>query len=776
MGAIEAILALFSGGGAIIYHLMILLALEAAAGIALVEYRHTNNPDQRHYLLALSVALLIRFPLLIRAPLQSLLTLPPLLYIVSVLLDNALEVISLTLLWWGFLSPLVGRRAGRTFLYGNLLLALATTAILTPLWYQELLAAVPLDLYGQVDLSLQIFQQQPVWDAWATLIALSAAVLLFVHRKRIGHALPAICFTVIALGNGLMLLGADSLGRLINLFGYPLLAVAVYRTALQDMWAYRQELETLSERSLRQTQELLFLVEIGQAIGESLELNAVLPRVTENIAHALDADRAAILLLEEEHLRLAAQYTPLQRSVDSRQAPSIRLQDCSVLDHAIRQQRQVTLNTQGPTGALDAISGLLGAEASSPMLIQPLTQQNQPLGLLIVTNEHSRRAFGDKEIRLCNSIASQVSAAISNAMLYQDLARALQVQEKEAGQKTAILESIAEGVIVADADGRARLMNAAAERILNTQRERILGRPLQQILGTPPATVRELTVSATPLQALFELENKQIHVNAAPVMSGNRRLGTVAVLRDITAEVQAERSKREFIATISHELRTPLTAILGYTEVLHNRMVGELNETQSQFIHVIHENARRMISMANNLIALSEAERGHLELEYGEADLNLIINRVVQDFIPEMESKQLQWSVEVDDLPVIEGDPARIQQAIANLVSNAVKYTFPGGHITVGAAAVREPGDDKPAFCQIWVRDTGIGIPLEEQSRIWERFYRADNPLQVEAGGLGVGLSITQSLIQAHGGRIWLDSTPNEGSTFTVLLPVSRKS
>ncbi len=770
MGAIEATLALFGGGGTLIYHLMILLALEAAAGIALVEYRHTNNPDQRRYAWALLITILLRFPLLVGNPLKSLPAIPPLLYILLALLDYALEVISLSLLWWAFLSPLVGRRTGHLFLYGNLLLAVAATVILFPLWYQQLIASLPIALYGQVDLSLQTFQQQPLWEAWATLIALSATILLLIHRQRVGHSLTVTCFALIALGSALMFFGADNLGRLVNLFDYPLLAVAVYRSALQDMWAYRQELETLSEESLRQTQELLSLVEISRVIGESLEVDVILQQVVASIAHAVDADRAAILLLEDGNwLRLAAQYTPLPSQ--ARPQPASKLQDCAPIDLAIRRRRQLLLGPQDAQAQLDAVYALLGAANSGPLIIQPLIQQDTPLGVLVAGNEHSKRPFGDKEARLCHSIASQVSAAISNAYLYRDLAQALQAQKEESGQKTAILESITEGVIVTDIQGRALLMNAAAERILDTSRERILGRPIGHIPGTP----FEGGKAASSLQALFEPGNRQIHTSAAPVLIGDQQIGTVAVLRDITAEVQAERSKREFISTISHELRTPLTAILGYTEALLRGMVGALNSGQSHFVQVVYDNARRMIAMANNLIALSEAERGHVELEYGEADLNLILNKAVQAFVGEMESKQLEWRIEADDLPIIEADPARIQQAIANLISNAVKYTFPGGQITIGAAVVQD-GEQQGSFCQIWVRDTGVGIAPEEQSRVWERFYRADNPLTVEAGGLGVGLSITKSLIEAHGGRVWLDSAPGKGSTFSVLLPIRRAS
>ncbi|RME37916.1 MAG: PAS domain-containing sensor histidine kinase, partial [Thermoflexia bacterium] len=288
--------------------------------------------------------------------------------------------------------------------------------------------------------------------------------------------------------------------------------------------------------------------------------------------------------------------------------------------------------------------------------------------------------------------------------------------------------------------------------------------------------VSDMARLTSPLEALFELEGKHVVVSAAPIrLPSGETAGFVALFRDVTREVQAESAKREFIATISHELRTPLTAILGYSEALYGGMVGPLMPTQSTFVRIIHDNARRLVAIANNLIAMAEAEQGRLRLNYIPTDPALIAAEVVESFIPRMKERQLEWRLEMeDDLPLAEVDPIRIRQVLTNLVSNAVKFTYPGGRITVGVATVREPGGGPPQYVRIWVQDTGIGIPLEEQPCIWERFYRSENPLRAEAGGLGLGLSIVRTLVEAHGGRVWLDSAPGKGSTFTILLPLRR--
>lgn len=408
------------------------------------------------------------------------------------------------------------------------------------------------------------------------------------------------------------------------------------------------------------------------------------------------------------------------------------------------------------------------------------------MGMLIVVNDHRQRPFESRDIRLCESIAAQMAAAIENVYLYRRLERevqcleqALREREREASLREAILESTTEGIIVTDEQGVAIRLNAAAERILGVPRERLLGRPVQPALeAIAGQSLEDVARLQSPFHILFELEGKQIAVSAAPVrLPSGEHLGTVAVLRDVTREVQAEKSKREFIAHISHELRTPLTAILGYSEVLYGGLVGPLSSTQATFLHIIHDHARRLVGIANNLIAIAESERGHLELNYVPTDMALLVGEVLESFVPQMQARQLEWRLEVaDDLPQVEVDPLRIRQVVSNLISNAVKFTYPGGRITAGVATVPEPGGAPPHFCRLWIQDTGIGIPLEEQSRIWERFYHTDDPLRMAAGGMGVGLSIVKSLVEAHGGRVWLESAPGQGSTFTVLLPIRRPS
>jgi len=780
----QSVLDLLSGGpGAFVYHLMVLLALLATAGIAFIEYRRARNPDQQRIAWAFLVLFLVRALLLMTSPAQadSLTGGVSLVNLSLPVLAGALEVVSLAVMWWAFLTPLVGRRGGRLFLFGTLGLAAVVVAVFIPLWSRALRQGTTAGYSAS--------WQYSAWTAWVTLIALSAALVLFLGRRRVEYDLPTISFAMLAGGGGLVLFGQIGAGRVVSLIAYSLLVVAVYRTALQDLYAYRRELETLSEESLRQTRELLFLLEVGRAVGESLELDAMLHNVAASVANALDADRSAVFLAgeEEESLWLAAQYVPLQRAGTRHEAQPVSLSDQPLLEHVLRRRKQMLVSPQSSPSRLRPLYDLLGSHEEGPLIVQPLLLKQRVLGVLVVGNDRSKRPFDAGEARLCDAAAPQIAAAIENARLYsrveQQAARltaALQAQQEEASRREAILESTAEGIIVTDAGGQVALMNAAAERVLGVERSQVLGHPLQPLLEAVAidreVNLERLQQAALPVHLTFELQGRQVEVSAAPVRAADGTfLGMVAVLRDVTREVQAERAKREFIAVISHELRTPLTAILGYAEVLYAGTAGDLNPTQSRFVTTIHDNARRLVSLANNLIALSEGDRGRLELQYAPTDLAFIIGDVARGFAARMEAAQLECTVEVErDLPLIEADPERIRQILVNLVSNAMKYTFPGGRVTIGAGAMPVAEGGEPEYCRLWVSDTGVGIAPDKQQVIWERFSRGDGPVREEGSGLGLGLTIVKSLAEAHGGRVWVESAPGQGSTFTVLLPVRR--
>lgn len=777
-----------AGSGTFIYHLLVLQVIGAMAVIALVNWRHTQDPEQRRNLWLFLSLWAVRLLLMVGEPLA-----PPLLAPVLV----GLETAAVAALAWVFLAPLLNRHRAVVYVLAGL--GAAGVGAVGFLWpWMRALENTPSLLY--ID-----FWQFPLWQALRVILVLVPVVTLLRRREREEHWMVAMGFAVLGLGALMALLGSllsalgalgeiahpvVGMGRFVNLLGYPFLCMAVYRMALHDMREYHQELQEVSQEALRQRQGLLFLVEAGRATGEPLELDAILRRVAESATMALGADRVGILLThpdDPEAVTLAAQYTPLESTAQPEARPATPLAEQPALAHAMQRGKQMVLNAETDNPRLQALYQMLGADTAGPTIVQPLLCQGRSLGVLVVGNDRSQRSFEPSDGHLCQSVSAQVAAAVENARLYRDLqtqasrlAGLLHEQQDETRRRAAILESVAEGIIVADEEGRIAAVNAAAEQILGVPRQRIQGQTLGQLAGhtalDPGASWGAIARSEAPLHTVFELEGKVVHISAAPVLTPTgERLGVVALLRDVTRETEADRARGQFIATVSHELRTPLTAIQGYAEALRGGMVGTVNEAQERFLSIIRDNVDRLAGLAENLVAVSQVEKGKVELVYGQVDLPLMVGETVRDHRGEFEERKLKVNLKIeDDLAPIEADPECVQQILDNLVTNAIKFTHPSGEVTIGAGLLREESGDAPTHCTLWVSDTGIGIPPEEQADVWDRFYRPSNPLAAEASGLGVGLSIVKALVEAHRGRVWLDSTLGEGSTFTVLLPVKR--
>ncbi|MBN2005930.1 MAG: PAS domain-containing protein [Anaerolineae bacterium] len=782
---LEFLLNLFNSlPGLVVYNLLVFLGLLAAAGIVLTEWRRTRNEDLGSYIVALGGTMALHLVLVFLTPVHfdpsswwSVFS-GPLLY--------SGELLSLLLLMWAFGHD-YWKTAGRPLLGWLVGGWSALLVLFSILWITQ---------NGDGSLNYtEASWQAPVWFVLSALAAGAGAVILRLTNTENKMAFAA--FIVLGVGSVLECLGmpalgpvlpfGEGLGRFLFMLGYPLFAVAFYNAVLVDLDTYRQELQGLSREALRQSQELLFLIEATRSIGEGFDVRGVMTQVTDNIAMALRAHTVLILLNDKERpgvLTVASSYQVLGWKA---QIPrELRVKDYPALAKVLGNREQLILGPNDDLSPAEALFALADLPGGGPLLVQPLLRKNQLRGLLVVCNDNSKPPFTYEQGLLATTIGVQIATAVENIELYgavqakaMELSQLLTVREAELVREEAILESMAEGILVLDAQGYYTLMNHAAEKILGAERSEVLGRGFSELISTIELgvgfDVETIVALEEPYEATFNLDERRIRVHAAPVLTeSEHRLGVVAVLQDITREYLAEESKREFIASISHELRTPLTAIKGYTEVMLSGMAGELPPAFGQFLGVIRENTTRMASLTNNIISVAEIERGRVGLSYQMIEVPDLVNELLGRYQDRIEERMLTVKLDfTEDLPSIEADPNRMRLILDNLLSNAVKFTYPSGRITIGCRGIQGTLG-KPTFFSIWVSDTGVGIPIEDQNRIWERFYRVENSLSLEAGGLGIGLTIAKALVEAHGGRVWVDSVLNEGSTFTVLLPIYR--
>jgi signal transduction histidine kinase len=243
------------------------------------------------------------------------------------------------------------------------------------------------------------------------------------------------------------------------------------------------------------------------------------------------------------------------------------------------------------------------------------------------------------------------------------------------------------------------------------------------------------------------------------------------------AEVQqANDAKSEFVSFVAHELKNPMTSIKGYTELLAAGAVGPINEMQNNFLHTIRSNVERMSTLVSDLNDNSKIEAGRLRLDYKAVDLPEVVDEVTRSTSRQIEDKKQEIELQVPEtLPQVWADQTRVSQVLTNLVSNAHKYTPEGGKIIVGTEVSANQWDPEGAaqVVHIWVKDNGIGISLEDQQKIFSKFFRSDDQKAREAPGTGLGLNITKSLVEMQGGKIWFDSEFRKGTTFHFTVPVA---
>ncbi|MBN1991226.1 MAG: hypothetical protein JW953_00870 [Anaerolineae bacterium] len=355
----------------------------------------------------------------------------------------------------------------------------------------------------------------------------------------------------------------------------------------------------------------------------------------------------------------------------------------------------------------------------------------------------------------------------------RELAAALRREHTLAVRNKTILEAIADGVLVFDADQQVVVANPAANRLARRDlRSFNLSDFLATVEGKARDSIRAWLAGQKPSKSSnvrFEWYNRIISANVAPVIlpgTEDKRVGdgNVMVLRDFTKEAELERAKDVFLGMVSHELRTPMTAIQGYVDLLLTIEKEQISAKGYQYLQTINDSVKQLLKLANELIDLSRLETGEIELYYQWVDLAEVVGQAVKIVQQEFASRKLNLEVKLEDnLPQLYVDRNRINQVLLNLLSNAYKYTTTGGAIV----AVSQNEE----WININISDTGIGIKEIDQEKLFERFFRAADRIVQQASGTGLGLNISKGLIELHGGTLTFESKYGAGTTFNVALP-----
>lgn len=336
--------------------------------------------------------------------------------------------------------------------------------------------------------------------------------------------------------------------------------------------------------------------------------------------------------------------------------------------------------------------------------------------------------------------------------------------------KTVILETIARemqtGVLALDKEGRALYANpffvnsfpikggVEGARLGAIVTNETLLRTIDGFINARGGRSQEIEIAES---------GRFFNVRIVP-LAGKGEFSLLLFLQDITEEKRVETIKKDFVANVSHELRTPLASIKGYSETLLDGGIDE-KETQKEFLRVIDRHATRMSRLIDDLLILSRLESHQMTIVTAPVDIKELIFATSAGFKMQPQDRGISINTAIPDgLPKVAGDRDRLEQVMVNLLDNAIKYTPVGGSVSVTAEVL------DGAFVRVDVTDTGIGIPPEDIPRIFERFYRVDKARSRELGGTGLGLAIVKHIINAHNGKVWVESTPGKGSTFSIML------
>lgn len=355
----------------------------------------------------------------------------------------------------------------------------------------------------------------------------------------------------------------------------------------------------------------------------------------------------------------------------------------------------------------------------------------------------------------------------------RDLASALAREHGEALKNQTILESIADGVIVFNRDDTAIVANPAISHLLEIPIEQIVNRNISEVMvdqvSLPNQSLiidmlKDKAFNRPPMK--IDWGDKTLSISLAPLQSIiEGSTGTVAVFRDFTREAEIDQMKSDFVSIASHELRTPLTSIKGYIDLVMQGSAGAINDKQTEFLQVAKNNTERLHELVKDLLDVSKIESGKIDLDVQLVSIKEQIDYAINSVGRQFKNRDLTLTVDLpEDLPKVFGDPNRITQILINLLSNAYKYT-PAGGATVRA---QQTGN----AVQIDVVDTGLGIGEDDQEKLFTRFFRADSSAVRKQAGTGLGLSITKSLVEVHGGEIWVSSEINVGTTISFTLPL----
>jgi signal transduction histidine kinase len=435
----------------------------------------------------------------------------------------------------------------------------------------------------------------------------------------------------------------------------------------------------------------------------------------------------------------------------------------------------VVLGGAGLAGSLLVIA--LFAIYVSRRVVEPVRRVARATQLIASGRLEERvEVSGDDEIGALSSTFNTMAESIESHQ--RELAAQNAGLELLASELRSVLDSTIDGIVLTDLDGTVEIANRPMQRLAADLRMGDATNVIDQLLSITDkmadperyiATMKRLRENPEePSVDEFELRDKsRVFIGySAPMRGEGGLIGRIWTLREVTQERELDRLKDEFVATVSHELRTPLTSMMGFLEMLREGEAGALLPEQERFLSIVYRSSERLQRLVGDLLFIARLDASGIQLKLDDAvRLEELVAEAVEAASGDARSHEVQLQFEPNGVVAVRGDRERLGQLVSNLISNAVKFTPAGGNVTARVFAEQGNG-------VVEIEDTGIGIPKAEHDRLFQRFFRASTATDQAIPGTGLGLAITKAIAEAHDGRISCRSTPGEGTTFRLELPL----
>lgn len=542
----------------------------------------------------------------------------------------------------------------------------------------------------------------------------------------------------------------------------------------------------ITEKANRRSAELATLNDIAAAVTSSLNTREIYHLVMEKINEYFRVDAGSLLMLDEETEELVFVMT-LEAGEEKLFGVRVPRGQGIVWSVAESQQYDIVNDVHTDPRFFRDVSDSVGYEVRT-ILCVPILVKGRTIGVIELLNKRDG-LFNEEEAERLMRMAATIGVAIENARLFQTVTTVRDRFE-------AILNSTNDGILMADMRDVVVTANPEAERLLQTRREALIGRPLDDVL----AELRSMASSVSLPSWLNDDSDEQVveleisgperrfvrHYLLPVRETSGAEMGRLALFQDISKERELSQLREDYTGMLVHDLRAPLTAIMNGIMMVKRGLGGPISDQQQELLGIAHQGSQTMLEMVNTLLDISKLEQGHMNLDREPLSPYALVDQTLDRLRVSAQNQRVELSQDLAvGLPLIEADREKLVRVLQNLLDNAIKFSPSGEVVTLGASFARidnhGTGEQHGTLLRLprlgagdwlifWVRDRGPGIPPQYHERIFEKFGQVRGGRKVR--GTGLGLTFCKLAVEAHGGRIWLQSVEGAGSTFALALPL----